>query len=105
MLAQHLVLTKAFHLEKEDGGHRHFQDPKDLPFIQLSELGRSGFEVVHKVQSNISYKEHVRKHLSRGPTFRKNKTVLEDFQNELATMERLSHRRIVKLVGSYTDPT
>lgn len=105
LLAQHLVLTKALDLEKENGAHRHFQDPEDIPFIQLSELGRGGFGVVHKVQSTISHKEYARKSLVRGLTFRRDKKVLEEFENELATMKRVSHRHIVKFVGSYTDPT
>lgn len=56
LLAQRPVLTKALDLERENGKHRHFKSSADLPFIQISELGRGGFGVVHKVQSTISHK-------------------------------------------------
>jgi hypothetical protein len=76
LAAQHLVLTKSLEIRIEAGGHDHFQDPSDLPFTQLSELGRGGFGVVHKVLSNISYKEYAIKSLNRGRTFRKDANVL-----------------------------
>jgi hypothetical protein len=102
--AQRLVLTKSLDLEKEDGKHRHFLKPDDIPMIKIAELGRGGFGVVEKVISTVSYKEYARKLLPRGPTFRKNKEVLRAFELELATLKKLSHLHIVELVGSYTDP-
>lgn len=101
--AQRLVLTKSLHLEKEDGKHRHFSKSEDIPLVKLAELGRGGFGVVEKVMSTISRKEYARKLIPRGPTFRKNKEVLRDFEQELATLKKLSHIHIVELVGSYTD--
>jgi serine/threonine protein kinase len=45
-----------------------------------------------------------RRQLSRGKTFNKDKKVLFDFEAETSALKRLSHRHIVELVGSYTDP-
>ena len=102
--AQRLVLTKSLTLEKEDGKHRHFLKQEDIPMVKLAELGRGGFGIVEKVISTISYKEYARKLIPRGPTFRKNKEVLREFEMELATLQKLSHRHIVELVGSVRDP-
>ncbi|ORY15041.1 kinase-like domain-containing protein, partial [Clohesyomyces aquaticus] len=102
--AQRLVLTKSLDLEKRDGKHRHFSDPNDIPVVKLAELGRGGFGIVEKVLSTISREEYARKLILRGPTFRKNKEILREFEAELAILKRLSHAHIVELVGSYTDP-
>lgn len=102
--AQRLVLTKSLDLEKEDGKHRHFLKQEDIPMVKLAELGRGGFGVVEKVISTISYKEYARKLIPRGPTFRKNREVLRDFEMELATLKKLSHIHIVELVGSVRKP-
>jgi serine/threonine protein kinase len=42
--------------------------------------------------------------IPRGRTFKKDQTVLRDFERELANLKRLSHPHIIELVGSYTDP-
>ncbi|KAF2686666.1 kinase-like protein [Lentithecium fluviatile CBS 122367] len=81
--AQKLVLTKALDLEKEDGKHRHFSNPDDIPLRKVAELGKGGFGYVDKVLST---------------------EVLKDFERELATLKKLSHIHIVEFVGSYTDP-
>jgi hypothetical protein len=102
--AQNLVLAKALDLEKEDGKHRHFSNPEDIPFRKLAELGKGGYGFVDKVLSTVSYKQYARKLIPRGRTFRKDREVLKDFERELATLKKLSHTHVVELVGSYTDP-
>ncbi|CAI9637373.1 unnamed protein product [Alternaria burnsii] len=79
---QSRVLTKALDLEKENRGY--------------------GF--VDKVISTISYREYARKLILRGRTFRQDRDVLRDFENELQVLKKLSHHHIVRLIGSYTDP-
>lgn len=102
--AQRLVLSKGLDLEKEDGRHRHFSNPADIPFQKVAELGKGGFGYVDRVLSTISYTEYARKLIPRGRTFRKDQEVLRDFEKELGTLKKLSHIHIVELVGSYTDP-
>ena len=102
--AQKLVLNKGLDLEKEEGKHRHFSDPAEIPFQKISELGKGAFGFVDRVLSTISYKEYARKLIPRGRTFRKNREVLANFEKELATLKKLSHIHIVELIGSYTDP-
>ncbi|CAI6339858.1 unnamed protein product [Periconia digitata] len=102
--AQSMVLTKGLHLEKEGSRHKHFASPEDIPLKKLAELGVGGYGFVEKVISTISHKEYARKLLPRGINFRKDKTALREFENELAHMKKVSHRHIVQLVGSYTDP-
>ena len=98
------VLTKALDLEQEGSRHRHFSDPDDVPFKKIAELGKGGYGYVDKVLSTVSYREYARKLIPRGRTFRQDRFVLRDFENELQALKRLSHRHIVRLNGSYTDP-
>jgi len=77
---------------------------EDVPFVRIAELGKGGFGFVDRVVSTLSYTEYARKLISRGRTFKKNMEVLRDFENELATLKKLSHKHIVQLKGSYTDP-
>lgn len=70
---------------------------------QLSELGKGAFGSVDCVRSELSAKVYARKLLPRGRNFRKDKTVLKDFENELQILKRLSHIHIVQYIGSYTD--
>jgi hypothetical protein len=102
--AQKLVLTKSLDLEREAGKHHHFLDQADIPFSKLAELGKGGYGYVDRVISTISHKEYARKLIPRGRTFKKDKKVLQDFENELATLKRLRHHHIISLIGSYTDP-
>jgi hypothetical protein len=104
LAAQCSVLTKALDLEKEDGRHRHLASADDTPFEKIAELGKGAFGYVDKVRSNISYKEYARKLIPRGRTFRKDKAVLREFEREIGTLRKLSHRHVVQIVGSYTDP-
>jgi hypothetical protein len=104
LAAQCSILTKALDLEKEDGRHRHLASADDTPFEKIAELGKGAFGYVDKVRSNISYKEYARKLIPRGRTFRKDKAVLREFEREIGTLRKLSHRHVVQIVGSYTDP-
>lgn len=101
---QAIVLTKALDLEKENGRHRHFANPTDVPFEKVAELGKGAYGYVDRVYSTISYKEYARKLIPRGRTFRKDRAVLQDFERELGALKKLSHLHIVELIGSYTDP-
>jgi serine/threonine protein kinase len=105
LAAQCSILTKALDLEKKDGRHRHLASADDTPFEKIAEFGKGAFGYVDKVRSNISYKEYARKLIPRGRTFRKDKAVLREFEREIWTLRKLSHRHVVEIVGSYTDPT
>ncbi|RYN24847.1 hypothetical protein AA0113_g6900 [Alternaria arborescens] len=101
---QSKVLTKALDLERERGKHRHFSNPDDLPFKKIAELGKGGYGFVDKVLSTVTYREYARKLIPRGRTFRQDRDLLRDFENELQVLKKLSHQHIVRLIGSYTDP-
>lgn len=102
--AQQLVLSKALELEKDDGRHQYFSNTADVPFVKIAELGRGGSAAVDRVRSTISHKEYARRRIPRGWTYHRDKDVLRDFERQLAVLKKLSHRHIVELVGSYTDP-
>lgn len=102
--AQVLVLSKGYELEKKCGRHCHFVDPKDVPLEKLEELGKGLHSYVDRVRSTISYEEYARKLIRRKTAFRKDRAILRDFEKELGSLKRLSHRHIVSLIGSYTDP-
>ncbi|KAF1973901.1 kinase-like protein [Bimuria novae-zelandiae CBS 107.79] len=100
--AQKFVLNTSLTLEK--GKHCHFRDEDQIPLQRMAELGKGAFSYVDHVLSTLSYKEYARKLISRGRTFRKDQQILKEFEKELATLKKVSHRHIVELVGSYTDP-
>jgi hypothetical protein len=98
------VLTESLDLEKENGQHRHFSIKEDIPFVKVAEIAKVAFGYVDRVVSTLSHREYARKQIPRGRTFKENNLVLGDFERELATLKKLSHLHIVRLVGSYTDP-
>jgi hypothetical protein len=102
--AQIKVLSKGLDLEREHGRHRHFANPMDVPLEKLEELGKGVSGYVDRVRSTVSYREYARKLIPRGRQFRHDKAILRDFENELDIMKRLSHKHIVEIIGSYTDP-
>lgn len=104
LIVQSKVLTKALDLEKENSKHHHFSNKDDIPFKKVAELGRGTYGSVDKVLSTISYREYARKLIPRSRTFRQDRDLLRDFESELHALKKSSHRHIVKLVGSYTDP-
>jgi hypothetical protein len=104
--AQKLVCnSKALNLER-NGAHGHFPLTSDIPLKKIGELGKGGSGYVERVISTITHKEYALKLIKRGQTFRKDKTVLRNYEKELASLKRVSHahRHIIELVGSYTDP-
>ena len=100
---QHLVLSTTLEMERGTK-HHHFAHDSDVPLVKLSDLGNGGFGYVDRVRSEVSFQEYARKLVPRGRTFKKDKKVLKDFENELHHLRKLSHHHIVRLVGSYTDP-
>lgn len=102
--AQNLVLGKALFLEQEDGRHYHFSNCSDIPVITVATLGSGSFSLVEKVRSRISFRGYARKLIPRSRIFDGSKRALREAEHELAILKKLSHRHIVKLVGSYTDP-
>ncbi|KAH0536331.1 hypothetical protein FGG08_006785 [Glutinoglossum americanum] len=103
--AQTLVLTRAIDLEKS-GNHQSFGKGDLLPFLSLCEIGEGTYGVVDKVVSRTSRKEYARKRLHRERNFGRQQEKMKRIAKELELLKRLQpHRHIVRLVGSYTDPT
>jgi serine/threonine protein kinase len=105
--AQKLVCsTRALNLERTGASHGHFRDRSEIPLKKIGELGKGGSGFVERVISTITHKEYALKLIKRGQTFRKDKTVLRNYEKELANLKKISHahRHIIELVGSYTDP-
>lgn len=101
---QSLVLTiQATDIESGDGQHRHFAQDADIHFELIKQLGKGGFGKVDHVRSRLSRNDFARKRISRGRKFR-DKAALLGFEQELEILKRLSHRHLVKYIGSYTDP-
>jgi hypothetical protein len=101
---QPLVLSTGHDLENMlDKKHRYVGSSEDLPFRVLEELGQGGFGSVDKIESLLSFNVYARKKIHRKRNFKGNQQVIADFERELATLQRISHRHIIELVGSYTD--
>ncbi|KAI9884759.1 MAG: hypothetical protein M1823_003469, partial [Watsoniomyces obsoletus] len=102
---QPLVLTaKVADLENGSGGHTYFTSDASAHFERIKILGSGGFGEVDHVWSRLSMNEYARKRIPRGRSFKKDKAAIASFEQELATLKRLSHRHLVKFIGSYTDP-
>jgi serine/threonine protein kinase len=102
--AQTKVLSKGYDLVKTNGKHRHFADASHVPLQTVAELGKGAFGHVDMVISTISNDQYARKRILRGRTPLRDRRVLEDLETELQILKKLSHRHIVTLIGSYTDP-
>ncbi|KAG9204880.1 hypothetical protein G6514_010114 [Epicoccum nigrum] len=80
------------HIHLSDGGNRHFK--------RLRMLGKGSFGVVEEVYSCLSHKNYARKTVVRS---RRNGPAQKDLVKELEALKSLSHRHLVKVLGSYTD--
>ncbi|KAH7410456.1 hypothetical protein DE146DRAFT_628961 [Phaeosphaeria sp. MPI-PUGE-AT-0046c] len=98
--------TKALNLERTHAGHGHFTDPAEVPLRKVGDLGKGSSGFVERVVSTISHREYALKRIRRGATFRKDKQVLRDFENELSNLKTLSrgHIHIIEVMGSFTEP-
>ncbi|OCL02092.1 kinase-like protein, partial [Glonium stellatum] len=102
---QHLVLSpQAASVESNEHPHRHFSDDGNMHFVPIKKLGSGAYGQVDHVWSRLSANEYARKRISRGRTFQRDKKAIQDFEKELRTLKKLSHRHLVSYVGSYTDP-
>lgn len=101
---QNYVLTAHAHdLEKEGGEHQNIKGSADEFFTVERELGSGGFGEVDEVVSYLSIKHYARKRFGRGRSFARDQVAINNFANELQILKKLSHRHLVKLVGSYSD--
>ncbi|KAF2257866.1 kinase-like protein [Lojkania enalia] len=103
--AQHVVLTKVTDLIDGCRNHKHFADHEQIPFEPISLLGFGGFAQVEKVVCKLDGNEYARKRIRRDISFKKTRTSMKSFITELDILKKLDHHHIVKLVGSYTDPS
>lgn len=101
---QNLVL-KTHVADLEKGGHHfYFTQSADDYFQNLNELGGGGFGQVDHVWSRLSLRDFARKRIPRGRSFKRDKVAIANFEKELETLKLLSHKHLVRLMGSYTDP-
>jgi serine/threonine protein kinase len=98
--------TKALNLERTGTRHGHFPDPDEIPLRKIGDLGKGASGFVERVISTVTHREYALKLIRRGTTFRQDKRVLRDFENELFHLKTLSrgHIHIIDLIGSYTEP-
>lgn len=101
---QHKVLSKqAIDLERSGGGHCNIDGNADVYFHLYRDLGSGGFGTVDHVFSRLSLRPFARKRIPRGRSFKKDQDAIQMFENELGIIKTLSHRHLVRLIGSYTD--
>ena len=92
-------------LEEEGSAHFNFLTPADGYFSFVKPLGQGGSGIVDHVFGTLSLKNFARKRLHRGVSALRDQETLGKFANELAVLKAASHRHLVKLISSYTDPT
>ncbi|KAJ8110231.1 hypothetical protein OPT61_g6867 [Boeremia exigua] len=93
------------HLEKDGGTHLNFPVVADGYFSSIKLLGQGGTGIVDDVYGPLTLKRFARKRIHRGNSALADQKALDFFLNELTILKRASHRHLVKLVSSYTDPT
>ncbi|KAF4976583.1 hypothetical protein FZEAL_6761 [Fusarium zealandicum] len=90
--------------ELEEGNkHIHFPGKAEAYFHFLENLGNGRFARVDKVYSRNTLKTYALKQIRRGQSVLEDKDRLAAFEKELNALKTISHRHVVKLVGSYTD--
>lgn len=104
---QRIVLsnTDLGHLEREGGAHQHFHNKADDCFTHIKSLGEGSTGTVDHVYGPNTLKRFARKRIYRGTSALNDQKALTSFLNELSILKKASHRHLVKLVSSYTDPT
>ncbi|OTB05469.1 hypothetical protein M426DRAFT_135944 [Hypoxylon sp. CI-4A] len=75
----------------------------DTYFPSLRMLGQGGFGAVDLVVSRLSLKNYARKRVIRGRDSESNRRAQASIIEELKQLKRLSHRHLVRILGSYTD--
>ncbi|KAH0552985.1 hypothetical protein GP486_006818 [Trichoglossum hirsutum] len=104
--AQAMVLTKSVDLEKGDqGSHQHFARGEPLPLESQRSLGTGAYSHVDEVRSLVSHNVYARKRIRKDVIFERAWERMESFQMELKVLKRARHHHIVRLIGSYSDPT
>ena len=102
---QSLVLTPhVADLEKGGANHKSFGRSADEYFVFKKELGSGRFGQVDHVWSRLSLGEFARKPIPRGRSLKKDKEAINNFKDEVKMLKHLSHRHLVRLIRSYTDP-
>ena len=103
---QKYVLTnyeEAIQLETPGNNHLNIHNSAARFFDIQKPLGSGGFGEVYQVISRRSLKTFAVKRISRGQSFQKDRLAIQSFENELKALKKLSHKHLVKLIGSYTD--
>lgn len=90
-------------MEREVGSHhQRFNDGSEFyKQGRLLGVGRNGH--VHSVYSLQSFDTFARKSFKRPPIPRESQAASEHVAKEIKTLKRISHRHLIKFVGSYTD--
>lgn len=90
-------------LERPGNKHRHIQGIADDLFIVRGQLGHGGSAEVDRVMGRRTSEIFARKRIPRHDFRQKDREQLSLFVNELEALKQLSHKHIVRLIGSYTD--
>jgi len=105
---QEYVLTEAFHRSKklQTSGNEHqiLAGDASTQFGRNPKfLGKGASGTVYKAFGLLSLKTFAWKRMPLASFTSAEGTRLGSFENELSNLKRLSHRHLVKFVGSYTD--
>ena len=104
---EHVLTGQGPILERGGGKHQHFpRGSADTLFINRRTLGRgmAGFQTqVNHVVGRMTLNDFALKKIARTGYLRDDEERIGLFTNELDILKSLSHRHIVRLVGSYTD--
>ena len=105
LVTQTLVCTKNADLELGAAGqHHHFDAGDPLPFEIRERLGDGGFGQVDRIISLRTGKEFALKRFARrAVSSGKGLAGLRGIIAEIEIMKTLTHRHVVRFVGSYTD--
>ncbi|KAK8076719.1 hypothetical protein PG994_003991 [Apiospora phragmitis] len=103
---QEMVRCRQEDIAELEMGGKHLSLPGNAAtyFLSVVTLGQGRFVRVDKVRSLQTAELYARKQILRGESALQDQDNLTVFEKELKSLKKLSHH-VVKLVGSYTDPT
>jgi hypothetical protein len=97
---QDSLTTVLDELEKSGGEHLVIEGSSNDYFRSLGNLGQGRYSKVEKVQSRLSLKHYALKKIRLGDI---SYSSPQSLANEINILKQLSHRHLVKLIGSFTD--
>ena len=102
VLSRHKDIMHTLEIKRE---HVTFSTDADVHFDSPENLGSGGFGSVDKVCSRLTREWYARKKMHRQSDSKKGREHQKYIEQEISILRKSSHRHLIRIGGSYTDPT